>query len=326
MEKRLRSKSPQTGHSLKAESSRIYRELDSIDLGILRILLVNSGVPPGLPVLRKSFRSIAKDLGVDQGTVRMRMKRFRELGVLKGWYLGVSPSLRGHNVCTGWLGVHEEADKGAAASALLSAPEVERVCIYFGPKISLVALLPQGADPDFTLKLLASRVPMGGALHKMGFVQVPPRFLKDTDASIIQVLRDDPWRPFPEVASIVGVSTKTVGRRVAKLSEEGAIYMLPVIDLKALVGAIPIELVVEYVDPASRTKVNESIASHLGKRLIFSNPSAPFGYFAMMVPSLAVMEELSSWVKQQAGVQGARMDALHDVILNHRYYHNGRME
>jgi len=55
-------------------------ELDALDIGILKILLANNGVPPGVPVFRKSFRSMAKELRVDQATIRSRMKRFRSRG------------------------------------------------------------------------------------------------------------------------------------------------------------------------------------------------------------------------------------------------------
>ena len=72
--------------------------MDHLDLGILRLLLLNNGVPPDSKVLRKSFRSIGKELGVDQGTVRQRMKKFEEQRILRGWYRGASPGLTGHNV------------------------------------------------------------------------------------------------------------------------------------------------------------------------------------------------------------------------------------
>jgi DNA-binding Lrp family transcriptional regulator len=58
--------------------------LDPLDLKILKILLVDYGVPPGVPVFRKSFRSMAKVLEVDQATIRRRIKRFQEQRILKG--------------------------------------------------------------------------------------------------------------------------------------------------------------------------------------------------------------------------------------------------
>ena len=84
--------------------------MDRLDFAILKALLVNNGVPPGVPVLRKSFRSIARDLKVDQATVRARMKKFRASQVLRGWTLGINPGTRGLHIGQVWLGV-EEAEK-----------------------------------------------------------------------------------------------------------------------------------------------------------------------------------------------------------------------
>lgn len=299
--------------------------MDSLDLAILKILLVNNGVPPGVPVLRKSFRSIARDLGVDQGTIRSRIRRFQEKGVLKGWYLGVSPGLTAHNVGHAWLEVDPESEKSSVIESLLSVPEVERVCSYFGPKLSLVLLVPQDTNQDSTMKKLARLAGPTTSFHRAGVVDVPARVLKETDNLIIGSLRKDPWKPYPTVAEEVGVSFRTVARRVARLSEAGAVYLLPIVDLKAVEGIIPMELVIEYASPSTRARVNANVISYLRHELLFSDTTGPFGYFALMVPNLSRMEQVSKWANQQDGVRGARGEALQDVILNQDHYRRWRV-
>ena len=294
--------------------------MDPTDLGILKILLANNGAPPGMPVLHKSFRSIARDLGVDQGTVRSRMKRLQERHVLRGWLLGLSPGLTGHDVGQAWLLVKPEAEKGPLVDRLLSAPEVERVCVYLGPKVSLLFLVRKGADPSEAVKGIADRIGPSWSLHRGGVIPIPTYPLTETDSSIVRALRKDPWKPFPEVAREVGVSSRTVVRRVAKLSQDGAIYMLPVIDLDALHGVIPMELVVEYESIASRPMANSSIASYVGEELVFSDTTGPLGYFALVVPTLSSMERVEAWVRKQQGVAGAHADALQGVVLNRAHY------
>lgn len=299
--------------------------MDGLDLGILKILLVNNGVPPGIPVLRKSFRSIAKDLGVDQGTVRTRMRRFQEQRVLRGWYLGVSPGLRGRDLGNAWLRVEEDSDKSRVVNALLTSPDVERVCNYLGPRLSLLFLVEKGIGPGSSLGKLMPMAGPGVTLTREGIIPVPDYELKETDSSIIGSLGQDPWKPYSRVAEEVGISTRTLARRISKLSEAGAIYMLPDIDLKAIQGLIPIELGVEYDSPGSRAGVNRLIVSHIGPELVFSDNSGPFGYFALAVPNLSRMDELARWVSQLEGVQGARVDALQDVILNRSHYESWGM-
>lgn len=220
--------------------------MDRLDLRILKALLVNNSTPPGSAVLRKSFRSMAKDLEVDQGTIRKRIKKLQEKRRLNGWYLGVSPGLTGQDVVYAWLRVEPESSKASAIQRLLSVPDVERVCSYLGPKLSFVLLCEKGADPMVSLGRLAKLTNLDQALHKQAVIRLPANELKETDGAIIASLRLDPWKPYPSVAKELGLSAKTVKRRVTRLTEEGGIYMIPILDLKALQGIIPVELVVGY--------------------------------------------------------------------------------
>ena len=97
--------------------------MDRLDLRLLRSLVVNNGVPPGIPVLRKSFRSMGKDLGVDQGTIRKRIRRFQENHILKGWYLGVNPGVEGNDIVHGWFEVKGESAKCELIGRLLSVAD-----------------------------------------------------------------------------------------------------------------------------------------------------------------------------------------------------------
>jgi len=282
-------------------------------------MLVNNGVPPGVPVLRKSFRSMARDLKVDQATVRARMKKFRANHVLRGWTLGVNPGIRGQRVGQVWLGV-KETEKSDVTGALLSANEVERVCNYFGPLLSFVYLFEERADPDQITERLLRKLRHRITVLREGVIPVPRLDLKDTDESIVRSLGSDPWKPYLKVAEEVRTSSKTVARRVARLSEQGAIYMLPVVDLKALGGIIPAELVVEYSSSGSKKIANEQIAGHIGGNLVFSDVSGPYGYFALLVENLSQLERIADWSRKVAGVMGARVAALQDVILSPKYY------
>ncbi|MGA2664130.1 MAG: Lrp/AsnC family transcriptional regulator [Nitrososphaerales archaeon] len=298
--------------------------MDKVELGILKELLVNNGVPPGTRVLRKSFRSMAKDLGVDQGTIRSRIKKFQEQGVLRGWYLGNSPGITGQSVIYAWLRVEPEAGKEEVIEKLLSVENIERVCNYFGPKVSLILLHKNESNPDSALERLASLTGLGESVHLQAAVRVPPYEIKRTDAALIDVLRRDPWIPDSVAAKAVGISAKSVKRRVTGLSEDGVIYTLPIIDLKALQGIIPMELAVDYASLESRAEVNGLIVSRVRENLVFSNYTGPYGYFALAVPNISQVELITRWVRRLKGVRDARSDALQDVVLNRKHYESRR--
>jgi DNA-binding Lrp family transcriptional regulator len=293
---------------------------------MLKVLLVNNGIPPGSPILRKSLRSIAKDLGVDQHTVRIRMKKFQEQGILKGWYLGVSPGLRAQNVVHAWFMVDPGSSKRDVIDRLLPVPDVERMCDYLGQKLSIVLFCERETDPDICLSRLGTLAGSNVVLHKQGVVPVPIRNVTRTDAAIIGILRRDPSKPYPAIAKELGLSAKTVKRRITMLSEDGAVYMLPVIDLKALHGIIPVELVVEYVSPELRRGADEQIVSNIRDGLVFSDTSGPHGYFALIVSNIARVEQVASLVKQLNGVRGAHTEVLQDVILNRTHYEHWRVD
>jgi DNA-binding Lrp family transcriptional regulator len=299
--------------------------LDRLDLRLLKSLLVNNGVPPGVPVLRKSFRSMGKELGVDQGTVRKRIKRFQENRILKGWYLGVNPGVEGNDIVHGWFAVGGESAKYDLIGRLLSVPEVERVCNYLGPKMSIVLFSKKGMDHDTTLRRLAGKLSPEVSLHKQGVIVTSSPQLKKTDSEIIASLRRDPWKSYVAVSDEVGISARTIKRRVTSLSEEGVIYMLPIIDLKALQGAIPVELLIDYVSNDAKTSPNEKIATRIKERLIFSNLSGPYGYFALLVANVAEVDQIVSWVGQLSGIRNVQAELLQDVILNQRHYEGERL-
>ena len=299
--------------------------MDRLDLRLLRSLVVNNGVPPGIPVLRKSFRSMGKDLGVDQGTIRKRIRRFQENRILKGWYLGVNPGVGGNDIVHGWFEVEGESAKSELIGRLLSVAEVERACNYLGPKISIVLFTKKGKDCEETLERLTGMLGPGVRLHKQGVIVTSSPQLKKTDLEIVASLRRDPWKPFASVSDEIGLSARTIKRRVARLSEEGVIYMLPIIDLRALQGTIPVELLVDYVSSDAKGLANERIASRIKERLVFSNVSGPYGYFALLVPNVAEVEQIVHWASQLRGIRRVHADLLQDVILNRMHYERERL-
>jgi DNA-binding Lrp family transcriptional regulator len=264
---------------------------------------------------------MARDLGVDQSTVRARIRRFQDSGALKGWYLGTNPGNYGLHVGQVWLGV-KESDKIRVIDSLLSSRQVERVCNYFGPTLSFVFLFRGGTDSKPVLAKIVERSGPGVTVLGRGIIPVPSLPLKDLDVSIIRSLQNDPWKSYRRVAKEVRASSRTITRRVAKMSEMGAIYSLPVVDLKALQGVIPAEFMVEYASDGSRRHATTRIVSRLRNNLVFSDVKGPRGYFAVLVENLSQLDQLAEWSRKEEGVRGIQVGALQDVILNTKHYHN----
>jgi Lrp/AsnC family transcriptional regulator for asnA, asnC and gidA len=73
-------------------------QFDNLDKQILNILIKDATVP---------FTDIAKELVVSGGTIHVRIKKLKELGVIKGAHYEVDPSKIGYDI-TAFMGIYLE--------------------------------------------------------------------------------------------------------------------------------------------------------------------------------------------------------------------------
>lgn len=94
-------------------------QLDNIDYQILNLLMVDAMTP---------FTEIAKKVFVSPGTVHVRMKRLRDLGIVKGSELIIDFQKLGFDV-TAFLGIFldRNANFEEAARELKQIPEVVEI-------------------------------------------------------------------------------------------------------------------------------------------------------------------------------------------------------
>ncbi|MDT7875200.1 MAG: Lrp/AsnC family transcriptional regulator [Sulfolobaceae archaeon] len=63
--------------------------LDDVDKKILKILQENARTP---------FSKVAKMLNLSESTIHMRIKRLKDNGVIKGFYVDINPEAIGYNI------------------------------------------------------------------------------------------------------------------------------------------------------------------------------------------------------------------------------------
>ncbi len=93
------------------------RKIDDLDLGIIRELRRDA---------RKSFRDIARKLGVAEGTIYNRVNKLREDGVIKGFMLDVDYSRIGYDL-TVLIGATLEGERGEWVEALHKEPNITAI-------------------------------------------------------------------------------------------------------------------------------------------------------------------------------------------------------
>lgn len=286
--------------------------MDRLDVKILGELLGGDATSPSI---RKPFSAMAERLRVDENTIRNRIEKLKGSGFLKGWWVGVNPSLLGVRVARVWLNVRSQSDKANVVQAISLVSGVGLILDYYGPALSLLLFYEEEQALRTSLELI-SRI---AGSTKLDWVDVPfpgsEIALTTRDWNIVLSLQKDPWKPFVEIADELGVSAITVKRRVARMNRSKALYLLADIDPKAAEGNLLAHLIVFYDTPGLRFDVNRRISSQLGKEVAFAElDDTNHGFFALMLTNISRVREILSWVERQEGVKSARLDILHDMI------------
>ena len=241
-------------------------ELDDLDISILKMLTTNS---------RMSDHSIARKLQVTTNTVKNRVRKLMEEGVLLGFETHLSASFFNATHC--WLGAQlygtepekkivEELGKIDKVSFIMPTTE----------NLMLIAMdFFNSTDLDKTIQQMSSVKEITGINT---LIYSPQHFRKKIEISpldweIIKCIRFNSRKSPSEIAGECGVSTRTVNRRLKRLYNGGVIHHTIAFDPMASKGTIVYGISAEYDARFPRDKMVKSITSNV-KNL--------FNYFVMV--------------------------------------------
>ena len=293
--------------------------MDRLDLRILRELIQGQATSPLDPNFRKSYRTIARVVGVDEHTVRNRVKRFHETGFIQDWRCVVNPRLGGAGAVAAWFDVPPGIPKGDLVEQLRLVPDVYLVVRFLGSLMSVVFLVRTEASARSRLELLrrmskAERV-------NAGRDPFPPcgDALSEADRKILQSLSRHPRRPYAAISKDVGLSSRTVKRKLDRLSQQGVVFAFPSLNPKALTGSAMAAVMVTY--PSDRKEaLDREIAIRLDPYLWHVFHMFPFEpgdvvpcHFNVMLPNPAVIAEIRRWLRRLEGLGSARVELFEEV-------------
>src|SRR5579862_5819433 len=182
---------------------------------------------PGLWNQKKRHVEIARKLGVDEETVRNRIKFLKESGFLIGWRMVPNPALLG---CVPEFLLLETKDRDGVKEETISKLKGEKGVItiisIYGD--SLFLNLFDDARKEFsrrvseisTIKTHPLDIP-GVGFPKSSFRMTP------TDWRIVSLMLKDAERRVTKVAQEIKVSEKTVKRRLNAMMDSSAILIMP---------------------------------------------------------------------------------------------------
>lgn len=288
----------------------MYR-LDDLDVKILRAL----GSPGSLQWnVRVSYSSIARRLGVDEETVRRRLKRAEDAGAFPGWKMMLNPRLIGCEAASLDVDVQDEKTKGRAIDEIKRLAGVIKILNFRGSGLQ-ATLYHRGEESLGRTagridSICGSREP---TVWKLGFPRPSVR-MTATDWQILKAMLDDARKSLEPVSLSVGVSTRTVERRLTLMSEGRAVYLqgTPVFGKHAGLGCV---FLVFCPDKRRKKEVDQLVLSKARRVDLSNTTSERHSTFVMVYDNLTEADEAKAWIGALEGVEGVKMGVMKELIV-----------
>jgi DNA-binding Lrp family transcriptional regulator len=259
--------------------------------------------------VRESYSRIAKRLGIDEDTIRQRLARLRQDGIIGKFVLLLNPHLLGRNCAAIYLELRDSRAKEQAISTLKLMDEIVSITSIHQEGLLLIIYYKEDISLTRHVNLIES---VCGAKASM-FWKIPfPRFdgeMSKTDWMIIEALRKDPRKKSSDLAFELGISSRTVNRRVTRLNNRNAFFLELDIDLKKA-GGLPYLLLVHCHDEARKREVDSEIISGLQKLAYSDTAPTNHSVFSFACQNVSEADSILSWVKKVNGVSDLKAGIL----------------
>ncbi|TMI48568.1 Lrp/AsnC family transcriptional regulator [Candidatus Bathyarchaeota archaeon] len=259
---------------------------------------------------KKSYIEIAAKLGVDEETVRNRVKHLRDVGFLLGYRVVPNPTLLGRVFASLRIEFRDRESKQAAIPRLAQMDGVINIGSAYDTSLLVTVLADQ--DQDFPKLIVGLGVDGEVSLVPgLGLRTTSFRMTK-LDWEIVRLLLRDAERKLDEIAKQLKVSTRTVKRRLNLMMKEAAILTMPVVDLRKTEG-ISYQLRVQ-IEQGKKLEVEKSVVAKIGNVVFRASDSENGFVFGFTGANVAEGSDILEWVKQQPGVKSASMTIAERVV------------
>lgn len=257
---------------------------------------------------------IAKKVGVDGNTVKLRLDRMKKSGFIQ--YFQIYPNFH-------LLGMH-----GAAylfhARDVLEKNEVIEKCSLVDGVTEIHNFLGTAFCVDFTFADRTGEARRLELFRQLTHCEIPERFyerimppvnvdLTNADWRIIKSLRYHAFKPLSAVAKELGLSAKTVRRRFERMAQNNAIIIVPLVNPANIPNTIT-HVILLYPEPARREAVL-NIAMEEFKDSCFMARTAPPGnaMICLAARTLAQTEENLIKARKLDGMRDAKLLILREI-------------
>jgi DNA-binding Lrp family transcriptional regulator len=249
--------------------------VDGLDVRILRVMGVRPyDRRPKDPELLRAPR-IARELGSTVNTVKDRIGRMEEDGVIAGYQ--VVPNFRHMGLSAGAhkFRIADERRKDEAVAVARGLDGILEVHDFMGPSLCVDVAYRDATDLGEKLRTLSEAA--GDANPVRFYERAMPRVergLSSLDWRILQALRWRADRSLSEVADEVGVALRTVRRRYDRMSAEGSFFAIPLVDPSKAAGLFMFDLICELA-PLGKQEAIRQLLRTFDDRHVYGFEPAP---------------------------------------------------
>lgn len=258
--------------------------------------------------VRRSYSDVAKKLGIDEETVRNRIRSLKESGFLLGWRLIINARVFGKMSSIVVLELKSEKHN-VAIGEVSKIDGIVLIQSFYGKSLQLVVFSDNERQLREQIKAITS-VSHGKILTHWN-VKLPrcTHEPKQMDWLILGSLLKDADKRIPEIADGLRVSAKTVKRRINLMVNSSAFFIQPVLDLNKVAGALPCQLL--FISSERKKSAIDNFIMSSFERIVFCLTDSPtHSIFNIICSNLAEAKSIEQRVRNQVGVSLARIEII----------------
>ncbi len=288
--------------------------MDKLDIRIIRRLAQAQTVLPLRPGVGLSFRALARNLGVSEGTIRKRVHSMSASGLIKGTAVIPNPLLLGVAQGTYGFDVSSSVPKREVIERLKLVEGVFVIQNHLGSFVGVVFVYENDIELQTKLSLFRSLAQAeDGLFSRILFPPCETR-LASVDWKIISRLVKGPFQTYKKLASELQLSVRTLSRELSRMVRIGAIFTFVIIDYKLIKGGITVDLLVLYTTPEDRYEAEKSVLLLVDEFLLYAGIWRDYGMYVMVLPNALAATKLSESVRQIKGVKAVRPELAEERI------------
>jgi DNA-binding Lrp family transcriptional regulator len=263
--------------------------------------------------LRPTYSDVAKKLGVDEETVRLRVSKAKHAGSILGWQLAINPHVLGREATSVMLEVNDSSLKQSMISQIKLIDEVVLIMDFYEKPLRVVFYHENDQDRGRRLELI--KAICGDKDPIFWQLRFPSNNvkLKRTDWQILKVARRDLLLSNSEIANEIKVSARTVKRRLSFMTETSSIYSFMMGNVKRMPGMAYFFLVNSSNEKKKR-EIDEQILLRLETAIFVDTSNKQYSVYAAVFPNLSEADEIYRYIKSLDGAEKPKMSMMREII------------